>query len=99
MIKKTFEIDLSGIELYAVQEIEVDGNNITPKSIVARNTYAEARECVEKEIETAKRLFGENNVKIMCDRLKDKYTLKVSYANEIAKGEITVIYAISKLFL
>jgi len=31
--------------------------------------------------------------------LKDKYTMKVSYANEIAKGEITVIYAITKIYL
>lgn len=99
MIKRTFEIDLSGTELYAVQEIQIDGSVITPKGIVARNTYAEARECIEKEIETAQHLFGETNVKVMVDRLKDKYTLKVSYANEIAKGEITVIYAISKLFL
>ena len=99
MIKKTFEIDLSGIELYAVQEIEIDGNNITPKSVVAKNTYAEARDCVAKEIETAQHLFGEANVKVTVDRLKDKYTMKVSYANEIAKGEITVIYVITKIYL
>ena len=97
MIKKTFEINLSGIELYAVQEIDAD--TITPKSVVAKNTYAEARECIEKEIETMKKIFGENNVKVMVDRLKDKYIIKVSYANDIAQGEFNIVYAITKLYL
>lgn len=97
MIKKTFEIDLSGIELYAVQEIDAD--TITPKSVVARNSYAEARECVEKEIETMKKIFGESNVKVMVDRLKDKYTIKASYDNDVAKGDFTIVYAITKLYL
>ena len=97
MIKRMFEINLTGIELYAVQEIDAD--TITPKSIAARNTYAEAREYIGNEIETMKKIFGENNVKVVCDKMKDKYTVKASYDNEVAKGDFTIVYAITKLYL
>ncbi len=99
MIRKTVEIDLTG-EYYAVQNIQIDsagGINVNP--IVAKNYYAEADNYIKDKIVQLQIMYGKDNVIFSFDPVKKRYTVKVSYDAEVAKGSFIVIYAITKLYL
>lgn len=100
MIKKRVEINLTGIELYAVQEIQIDSTGgVTPLSVVAKDCYMDADIYINYQIVKLQNSFGKDNVNVVLDRLKNEYRVKVSYDTEVVKGSFTVIYAITKLFL
>ncbi len=100
MIKRTFEIDLTGTELYAVQEIQIDSTGgVTPCSVVAQSCYSNADIYIKTQIERINKAFGKDNVVVNFNPVKNRYTIKVSYDTEIIKDSFIIIFAITKLYL
>jgi len=103
-MRKMIEVELKGIELVGVQEVQVNKfGRATPMNVVLFGSNEEARQYVNKSIQQLKDYYGygENSVVEVKEEnpITNIWRVHVEYHDELDEDKFEIIYKVSNAYL